>query len=309
MIAYLAVSVAALLILGTVLLSFRLLRVDAPEHRILGLVAALIAPIALFTLPTHMILQACRTLLADAAGILVTLGEGQVFQVLLLSGLLCATLRVTVSLVCQKQFLKRCGPVPAAHRLRVERLYESIGRRFGRALPPLLCSPGGTNAWTVGCFRPRLVLGEGLLDLLDDEELQGVMAHELAHVVRRDNCKKWATLILTSLTFFLPTSWVIPHLLRQEWEKASDDRAVRTTQDPFPFAEAIAKIWQQPPQQAAARSSFVGRRRLLEQRIRRLIEPASSGSPPRRWILVATPLLVGMLAFGLSLEWLAHGLP
>ena len=42
----------------------------------------------------------------------------------------------------------------------------------------------------VGFLRPRVLVSRGVVRLLDDEELAAGLAHELAHVVRRDNLKR-----------------------------------------------------------------------------------------------------------------------
>jgi Zn-dependent protease with chaperone function len=47
---------------------------------------------------------------------------------------------------------------------------------------PVLCN--------VGFFRPRILVSRGVLELLDPRELAAALAHELAHVVRRDNLKR-----------------------------------------------------------------------------------------------------------------------
>lgn len=54
------------------------------------------------------------------------------------------------------------------------------------------------NCFSVGGSDPMVVLSDGLLERLDDDELDAVLAHELAHVLNRD-----ATVL--TLATFLPT--------------------------------------------------------------------------------------------------------
>lgn len=48
--------------------------------------------------------------------------------------------------------------------------------------PELYVMQGGVNAFTSGHNHPFIVLGTGLLELMDDEEVMAVIAHELGHI-------------------------------------------------------------------------------------------------------------------------------
>jgi Zn-dependent protease with chaperone function len=55
------------------------------------------------------------------------------------------------------------------------------------------------NAMTIGTDHPFIVLNTGLVDLLDDEELRFVVAHEVGHVLSGHAVYRTMALILTSL--------------------------------------------------------------------------------------------------------------
>src|SRR5437588_5556030 len=48
--------------------------------------------------------------------------------------------------------------------------------------PELYVSEGGVNALTSGANNPYIVLQSGLIDLMDDDEVMAVIAHELGHI-------------------------------------------------------------------------------------------------------------------------------
>lgn len=48
--------------------------------------------------------------------------------------------------------------------------------------PDLYVSQGGVNALTAGANSPYIVLQTGLIDLMDDDEVMAVIAHELGHI-------------------------------------------------------------------------------------------------------------------------------
>nr|WP_274387589.1 M56 family metallopeptidase [Salsipaludibacter albus] len=100
--------------------------------------------------------------------------------------------------------------------------------------------PGGAAA--VGIRRPVLLLDEALLAELDPAELEGVVAHELAHVARRDNLIALAFGIARDLTFFVPGgTWAVRHLL-VERELAADQAAIGRTRRPGALAGGLMKV-------------------------------------------------------------------
>ena len=73
-----------------------------------------------------------------------------------------------------------------------DRLYETVARlaqRAGLPMPRVYVIPQGSpNAFATGRNPEHAAVAatEGILRILDDEELEGVIAHELAHVKHRD---------------------------------------------------------------------------------------------------------------------------
>ncbi len=81
----------------------------------------------------------------------------------------------------------RGRPVPPDHRL--TRIVERLAMRANLPMPKVYVLPSQSpNAFATGRSpkHASVAATEGLLAILDDEELEGVMAHELAHVAHRD---------------------------------------------------------------------------------------------------------------------------
>jgi heat shock protein HtpX len=79
---------------------------------------------------------------------------------------------------------------------------ERLAAQATVSVPDVAVSDDDTpNAFTIGRppFGSTVVVTEGLLETLDDDELDAVLAHELAHVANRD-----ATVM--TLAYFLPTA-------------------------------------------------------------------------------------------------------
>jgi heat shock protein HtpX len=80
-------------------------------------------------------------------------------------------------------------PLSEAEAPRVHAVLAQLCQAAGIPKPPLYHTPEQSpNAFATGRDPHHAVVcvTDGLLDLLDEEELKGVLAHELAHVKRRD---------------------------------------------------------------------------------------------------------------------------
>lgn len=90
---------------------------------------------------------------------------------------------------------------------RVRRLVEGLSISAGLKEPPkVFIIPTRTpNAFAGGLKRENSYIGvtEGLLGLLDDSELEGVLGHEMSHIVQRDVLISTVAIALMSITIFL----------------------------------------------------------------------------------------------------------
>ncbi|WP_052667598.1 M56 family metallopeptidase [Nitriliruptor alkaliphilus] len=140
----------------------------------------------------------------------------------------------------------------SAERLEVpSALITAAARVAGRLrvpVPELVVLPtcaGG--AYVVGTRRPVLVVGAALVEQLDREELEGVLAHEFAHVKRRDNLVATTLGVLRDLVFFVPGGgWAVAQLHRER-ERAADQVAVRATGRPGALASGLLKTLEVAP--------------------------------------------------------------
>ncbi len=99
----------------------------------------------------------------------------------------------------------KARPVDRTHRL--FRITEALAQRAGLPMPRVYVIPTeAPNAFATG-RSPRhaaVAATEGVLRLLDDQELSGVMAHELAHVKHRDILISSIAATIAAAIIFLP---------------------------------------------------------------------------------------------------------
>ncbi|MBI2846267.1 MAG: M56 family metallopeptidase, partial [Chloroflexi bacterium] len=114
----------------------------------------------------------------------------------------------------------------------------------GKSTPPIfLTNQREPVACTVGTFKPVLLLSPSLIAAMDERELKGVLAHEMAHLQKGDNWKSWILLVLRSFMFFNPVALIVFRKLTQENEKVCDDLAVRATREPLALASGVLKVF------------------------------------------------------------------
>ena len=83
----------------------------------------------------------------------------------------------------------RAQPVTRDQLPRVYNVVERLTQRIGLPMPKIYLIPTPSpNAFATGRNpnHASVAVTQGILDLLDDEELEGVLAHELGHVRNRD---------------------------------------------------------------------------------------------------------------------------
>lgn len=126
---------------------------------------------------------------------------------------------------------------------RVRAVVARLAARLGIAAPDTLVVPGlRGGAAVVGVRNPLLLVDDDLLARLDRHELEGVLAHELAHMARRDNLVAAGLGVLRDLFFFVPAgSWSLRRLLRER-EHAADVTAAELTGRPGALAGGLLKV-------------------------------------------------------------------
>ena len=95
-----------------------------------------------------------------------------------------------------------------------------------------------------GLRAPVLVWPRGIDDRLTDAQIEAVLAHELAHIRRRDNLTSAIHMAMQAIFWFHPLTWWVGARLVDERERACDEAVVRAGSEPHVYAESILKTCQ-----------------------------------------------------------------
>src|SRR5215470_5294200 len=190
-----------------------------------------------------LLVAGCALLGVAAAG-----GGGAVVAIVL-----AAVLVIAVIACCDRMALSAmlARPVSEVEHPELYRLVRELSKDGRLPVPRLYLSPAGQpNSFTVG-RGPRsasICCTEGLLRVLDEAELRGVLGHELAHVSGHDLPGSSLAAGLAALEHALtlvfgPVAAVIVRLaVSQEREFRADATGALLSGDPVALAGALRKI-------------------------------------------------------------------
>ena len=124
-------------------------------------------------------------------------------------------------------------------------LLDTIRRLEGQTPRIRLLSSNQTiEPGVFGIVRPGLMWPAGFEDRLSDKQIEAILAHEVAHVRRRDNLAALIHMLVEAVFWFHPLVWWIGARLVDERERACDEDVVRLGTEPDVYAESILKTCQ-----------------------------------------------------------------
>lgn len=154
---------------------------------------------------------------------------------------------------------------------------------------------------TWGLFRPR-VLFPASVSAWPEERIHHVLAHELAHIERRDWIVHMAAEVMRAGYWFHPLAWLAVSQLRQEAERACDDIVLRGGANASDYAGHLVVLAQTLKSPAAVVSSTLAAARLssFERRVNAMLNSSMNRRPLSRralaLIAIAALAVLGPLA-------------
>jgi beta-lactamase regulating signal transducer with metallopeptidase domain len=94
----------------------------------------------------------------------------------------------------------------------------------------------------VGFLKPMILFPMGVINRLAPEEVEAILAHELAHVLRHDYIFNIFQSIVEALFYYHPAVWWLSGQIRNERESACDDIAINLINSKMNYAKALVTI-------------------------------------------------------------------
>ncbi len=181
-------------------------------------------------------------------------------------------------------------------------LLEKLGKKSGfRQKIDLFESALVRSPLTIGHLKPVILFPIGILNRLPEPEVEAILAHELAHILRRDYFFNILQSLMEAIFYFHPAVWWLSGQVRKERENACDDRAIELLGNKINYAKALVTVQEMAFFPLSPALAFAGtRKNQLLARVQRLFsQPKSSFNFMEKWISTALAVcLVLVLAIG-----------
>ncbi|MEO8478987.1 MAG: M56 family metallopeptidase [Gemmatimonadota bacterium] len=176
----------------------------------------------------------------------------------------------------------------------MDRLLASATLRLGRRRRVrMLAVRRGASPGVAGWWRPVILVPLAIPLAMPPLQLEQLIAHELAHIQRRDYLWNAVQGVIEVLFFFHPAIWWLSNRARIERELACDDMVLAAYRQPVEYGSALLGLAEIHLAQVAVLSA--GSQPLLE-RVSRMFAPPTGRAETSRgaWVVAATvlPLLL-----------------
>jgi len=153
---------------------------------------------------------------------------------------------------------------------------------------------------TIGHLKPIIIFPLALINNLDNDQVEAILLHELAHIKRHDYLLNILQCIMETILCFNPFVWLISKTIRTEREYCCDDIVVDEDCNNFSYAKALFIIAQQNSQAYPLAMASTGSKKYpLLNRIKRLNTMKTKDSLPKFHLLI----LIAVATIGVLLAW------
>ena len=148
---------------------------------------------------------------------------------------------------------------------------------------------------TIGHLKPVILLPAGMILQLPAAQVESILYHELAHILRRDYLVNILISIAESVFFFNPATRWLCALIREERETCCDDIVLANISQKRSYLEALMAFQNQESQAGAYAMGLSWRPPQLMYRLRRMVNQENQRLNTMEKIV----LLLGLLLFSI----------
>ncbi|MEM8527178.1 MAG: M56 family metallopeptidase [Bacteroidota bacterium] len=152
----------------------------------------------------------------------------------------------------------------------------------------------------LGHLKPLILLPIGTINALPIEQVEAILAHELAHIGRKDYLVNLLQSIVEIFFFFNPAVWWMSAQIRMERENCCDDQAMLLCEDKLTYAKALLHLKEIQYKTPALSLSFFGSKNQLLKRVQRILNHPNQQSRIMEKFAVTCLLIITLVFFGLQ---------
>jgi bla regulator protein BlaR1 len=131
----------------------------------------------------------------------------------------------------------------------------------------------------IGHLKPLILLPVGTINALSPREVEAILSHEMAHIVRNDYLINLIQSCIELIFYYHPAVWWISSIVRREREANCDDIAVSVCGNSLEYAKALVSLQETHQYSSPAFGmSFSGHKNQFLFRIRRILNQSQKKS-------------------------------
>lgn len=175
-----------------------------------------------------------------------------------------------------------------------------IDRRVEVAFSSMIASPV-----LIGHFKPIVLLPLALVNQLTINQVEGIIAHELAHLRRYDFILNVVQLFIESIFYYHPAIWWLGQQIRSLREDCADDLALEHTNDSMTYARTLLRVAEQGKvsRQSLVMGLLGQNKKHLLTRIQRILQQPIKQPDMREKFAITSLLLLLAVAISLGAAW------
>ncbi len=211
-----------------------------------------------------------------------------------LFGVAVLSLRLLVSVYLLRRYRRESFELSEAW---IQERLQTLAQRMNlKQSVKLLQTNTLTTPAVMGVVKPILLIPSSLVTGLSMQQLDMLLAHELAHIKRHDYLLNILQALAETLLFYHPVVWWVSRVIRQEREHCCDDMTLQVTgQSAVEYAEVLLSL--EKSRQGLVLAATNGS---LLRRVERLLNPPQAG------VSVGSSLIALLLVACLSLTFFVN---
>jgi bla regulator protein BlaR1 len=154
---------------------------------------------------------------------------------------------------------------------------------------------------TIGHLKPLILFPVGIINQLSPVEVEAILTHELAHIVRKDYLSNIIQSCIETLFYYHPVTWWISRVVRTERENRADDLAVSWCGDHLGYAKALMTVQEmQLHHTPGLTMGFASPKRAMLMRIQRILNLPYKNHNQMEKIVLLSLCSICFLAFSFT---------
>ena len=142
-----------------------------------------------------------------------------------------------------------------------------------------------TTPMVMGYVKPVILFPLGLANQLSMQEVEAILAHELAHIKRHDFLFNLLQSLAEIVFYYHPAIWYISSKIRYERENCCDDMAIAMTGNSVSYAKTLVKLQDIKHQNLIPALAFSGNKSEFSQRIFRILNlPVNTSNMKQKFL-------------------------